>query len=93
MKIEFLDVLTLDNDKEYVVSAISRRDNENFYCLINKDQNDDLIICRTTDDENLKEINDPELVRSLLPEFYKSIKNSHILDEFNINLPDLGENA
>ena len=51
MKIELLDVLTLDNDKEYVVSAISRRDNENFYCLINKDQNDDLIICRTTDDE------------------------------------------
>ena len=93
MKIELLDELTLDNDKKYVVGALSKRGEETFYCLVNSEKNDDLIICKTTDEENLTEVNDPELVRSLLPEFYKSIKNSHLLDEFNINLPDLKENA
>lgn len=93
MEIELLDVLTLDNNQEYIVGSIAKKDNNTYYCLLNKEKNDDIIICQSKDNDTLREINDKDLIKVLLPEFYKSIKESHLLDEFLKNLPDFEENA
>ncbi len=93
MEIELLDVLTLDNNQEYIVGSIAKKDNNTYYCLLNKEKNDDIIICQRKENDKLTEVNNHELIKTLLPEFYKSIKESHLLDEFLKNLPDFEENA
>ncbi len=93
MNIDLLDVLALDNNNEYIVGGKSVRGEENYYLLINKNNVEDLIICSNKNNDSLTEIDDPEMIKVLLAEFYKSVKDSHILDEFNIKLPDLTENA
>ena len=93
MEIELLDVITLDNNKEYIVGSIAKKDNKTYYCLLNKEKNDDILICERKEKATLREVNNSELIKSLLPEFYKSIKESHLLDEFLKNLPEFEENA
>ena len=79
--IDILDVITLDNDIDYVVGAKTKIDDVIYYCLINESNLDDLIICSSTDEVTLKEVNDAEIVKKLLPRFYKSIRDAKIIEK------------
>ena len=79
--IDVLDIVTLDNDIDYVVGAKTKTDDVIYYCLINESNLDDLIICSSTDEVTLKEVNDAEIVKKLLPRFYKSIRDAKIIEK------------
>ena len=79
--IDILDVITLDNDIDYVVGAKTLRDGVNYYCLVNENNPEDLLICKSSDEANLTEVTDTEVVKSLLPGFYKSIREAKIIEK------------
>ncbi len=62
------EILTLDNNKEYVVVASRVMDNINYTFLINDQDYSDFMFCEYKND-NLKEIVDDELVNKLLELF------------------------
>ena len=80
--IDVLDIVTLDNDIDYVVCAKTKIDDVIYYCLINESNLDDLIICSSTDEVTLKEVNDAEIVKKILPRFYKSIRDAKIIEKW-----------
>ena len=79
--IDILDVITLDNDIDYVVGAKTLRDGVNYSCLVNENNPEDLLICKSKDEVNLTEVIDTEVVKSLLPGFYKSIREAKIIEK------------
>ena len=94
--IDVLDIVTLDNDIDYVVGAKTKIDDVIYYCLINESNLDDLIICSSTDEVTLKEVNDAEIVKKLLPRFYKSIRDAKIIEKclkMNENVSIVFENV
>ena len=80
--IDILDIITLDNDIDYVVGAKTLRDGINYYCLVNENNPEDLLICKSKDEVNLMEVTDVEVVKSLLPGFYKSIREAKIIEKW-----------
>lgn len=52
-----------------------------YYCLINQSNLEDILICKSNDEINLTEVSDPEIVRSLLPRFYRSIREAKIIEK------------
>lgn len=79
--IDILDVITLDNDIDYVVGAKTTIDDMFYYCLVNKDNLKDLLVCKSNDEVNLTEVTDSEVVKRLLPKFYKSIRDAKIIEK------------
>ena len=78
MVIDIKDVITLDDDNEYVVASKVKYENKTYYYLIDKNNNTNLKFCYEDKDE-LVELDDKELITKLLPLFFESSK--HILDE------------
>ena len=79
--IDILDVITLDNDIDYVVGAKITIDDMFYYCLVNKDNLKDLLVCKSNDEVNLTAVTDSEVVKRLLPKFYKSIRDAKIIEK------------
>ncbi len=75
MIINFLDSLTLDDDKEYLVVSKVYYNNQNHYCLIDKNDKSNLKFCYEDGDE-LVEINSKELNTTLLPLFLEEGKKA-----------------
>ena len=72
-----LDIISLGDDKTYIVGAKADTFNTNYYCLLNKDKLDEVIICKSVDEETLKEENNPDVIKELMPIFYKSINKDY----------------
>lgn len=72
MTINIKDILTLDDDNEYVVVSKVNYENKNYCYLIDK-KNLNVKFCYE-DKEELVEIEDKELVTKLLPMFVKVAK-------------------
>lgn len=79
--IDILDVITLDNDIDYVVGAKTKIDDMFYYCLVNENNPEDLLVCKSNDEVNLTEVTDSEVIKSLLPKFYKGIRDTKIIEK------------
>ena len=80
MEINIKDVITLEDDKDYVVVSKITKNNKVFYYLIDKDNTDNLMICYENDN-TLTEINDEDIIKELLPEFIEVALPEFDIDE------------
>ena len=63
--IEIGDLITLSDDKKYLVCSVINYDGKDYLSLTNIDNREDIIFCVYTNNELLK-IEDESLVKSLL---------------------------
>ncbi len=70
MIIKIKDILTLDDNNEYVVISKINHENKNYYYLLDRNNLKNVKFCYE-DNEELVEINDKELITKLLPLFVK----------------------
>lgn len=75
MNIQFLDSLILDDDNEYIVVSKVHYNQQNHYCLVDKNNADNLKFCYEDGDE-LVEANNKELNTILLPLFLEEGKKA-----------------
>ena len=73
MIINIKDILSLDDNNEYVVVSKINADDKNYFYLIDKNDNSNVKFCYQDNDE-LVELNDKELVTRLLPLFVENAK-------------------
>ena len=73
--IDVKDVLTLEDDKKYVVVSKIDYENKVYFYLVGVEEITDVKFGYIDNDEFV-EINDKELVTKLLPHFYKDVKNN-----------------
>ncbi len=73
MIINIKDILTLDDNNEYVVISKINYDNKNYYYLLDKNSNDNPKFCYEDNDE-LVETDDKDLTTKLLPLFVEAAK-------------------
>lgn len=73
--IDIKDVLTLEDDKKYVVVSKIDYENKVYFYLVGVEEITDVKFGYLDNDEFV-EINDKELVTKLLPHFYKDVKNN-----------------
>ena len=73
--IDVKDVLTLEDDKKYVVVSKIDYENKVFFYLVGVEEITDVKFGYIDNDEFV-EINDKELVTKLLPHFYKDVKKN-----------------
>ena len=73
--IDVKDVLTLEDDKKYVVVSKIDYENKVYFYLVGVEEITDVKFGYLDNDEFV-EINDKELVTKLLPYFYKDVKNN-----------------
>lgn len=74
MNIEIEDILTLDDDKNYIVVSKANIENINYYYLVQDSDTPTTIFCYEDKDE-LVEIIDAEKIREIIPYLYKAIRN------------------
>lgn len=93
MNIEIEDVLTLDDDKDYVVVSKTNVDDINYYYLIEDSDNPSVMFCYEDKDE-LVDITDSEKIKKIIPHLYKAIRNKidpEKLKELENNLSNIQE--
>ena len=73
MVINIKDILTLDDNNEYVVISKINYESKNYYYLLDKNNIENIKFCYE-DNEELVEIDDKELVTKLLPLFVEASK-------------------
>ena len=73
MIINIKDILTLDDNNEYVVISKINYESKNYYYLLDKNNIENIKFCYE-DNEELVEIDDKELVTKLLPLFVEASK-------------------
>ena len=74
MIIDIKDVITLDDDNEYVVVSKVEYEDKIYIYLLDKNTNTNVKFCYQDNDE-LVELNDKDLVTRLLPLFYETAKS------------------
>lgn len=72
--IDIRDILTLDDNNEYVVVSKITYEDKIYYYLVDKNDNANLKFCYEKED-NLVELNDKVLVTKLLPLFLEASKD------------------
>lgn len=73
--IDVKDVLTLEDDKKYVVVSKIDYENKVYFYLVGVEEITDVKF-GYIDNNEFVEINDKELVTKLLPHFYKDVKKN-----------------
>ena len=77
--IDIRDILTLDDNNEYVVVSKVAYEDKVYYYLVDKNNNANLKFCYEKED-NLVELNDKVLVTKLLPLFLEAAKSINFND-------------
>lgn len=70
-----LDILTLDDNKKYVISAIANYNDITYLLIVDINDNENIKIVEKRIYENeirLGLVDDPELFKNLMPIFYKN---------------------
>jgi hypothetical protein len=62
-------ILTLDDNNEYVVVKTKKYENEDYVYLIQEDDYTNIMFCKLTSESKLKEVVDPDLLEKLIIEF------------------------
>lgn len=78
MNIDIKDVITLDDNNEYVVVNKVNYNDKNYYYLIDMEDSENLMFCYE-DNGDLVEVKDKELTAKLLPLFLE--KSNDIINE------------
>ncbi len=73
MNINIKDILTLDDDNDYMVISKAKYNNKNYYYLMDNNNSTNILFCYEDKDE-LVEIKDKDLTTKLLPLFFKEIQ-------------------
>ncbi len=76
--IDIKDVLTLSDGNKYGVVSKTTKDNKIYYYLVDTNDNSNIKFCYESRNESqidLIEVNDEELIKSLLLSFANNIKN------------------
>lgn len=74
MKMDIGDVITLSDDKDYIITHKKEVDGKQYAFLIEMPDYGSFKFVEFVDDENLDVIEEPELVEKLLVEFNKADK-------------------
>ncbi len=82
MSIDIKDIVTLDDDNEYVVASKTIYNDRMYYYLVDINKPENLMFCYE-DNGELVESNNKEVNTELLPLFYNVSKN--ILQELSNN--------
>ena len=67
-------VITLDDDKDYMVISKANVENVNYYYLIEDSDSPSTMFCYEDKDE-LVDITDAEKIKKIIPYLYKAIRN------------------
>ncbi len=81
MNINIKDILTLDDNKTYVVAGKVFYEEKYYYYLIDKNNYQNKLCCYEDKDELVK-VKNNKLIIKLLPLFLKSIKEALQIDNF-----------
>ncbi len=73
--IDIKDIITLDDNCEYVVSSKAEYGNKQYFILTNINNNEDIKICYL-DDDDMVLVTDNNTFSKLLPLFYKNVKET-----------------
>ena len=76
MTIDIKDIITLDDNKKYVVTSKTSYENKDYYLLLDKDEKSEYLICYLENNE-LIETEDKDLNTKLLELFLKAIENDN----------------
>ncbi len=77
MDIDIKDLVTLDNNIDYIVTSKTNYEDNTYYYFVNNKDNKDFKILRLNKDNNkLVEFENPDLIKKLLPMFVKETLNS-----------------
>ncbi len=71
---EIKDVITLDDNNEYIIASKVNYDGKNYYYLVDVNKPENLMFCYE-DNEDLVELKDKKLTTELLPLFYEASKD------------------
>ena len=75
MNIDIKDIITLDNNKEYVVVSKTNYENKTYYFLVDINDNNNIKFCYEKGSNNaLIETENADLIKELLPIFVESAK-------------------
>lgn len=80
MKIKSKDILTLDDDNEYVVVSVVKYDNKEYIYLVDIHNNANMKFCEIESDGSISIIDntEKELIDKLVSLFYDSCKSLRI---------------
>ena len=81
--IEQGEILTLENDKEYVVASSTVLDGINYVYLMNMGDYSDFLFCAFDEVDGLYEVEDNELLNQLIEIFNKDL-NGDRLNKFEV---------
>lgn len=76
--INISDIITLSDNNRYSVVSKTKKDEVTYYLLIDEKDNSNIKFCYEEPEQQkikLVEINDKNLIRSLLLPFYESVKD------------------
>jgi len=77
MRIEIKDVITLSDDNSYVVVSKTNYEDNMYYYLIDKTNNENIKFCiEKTENKAFLEVHDKNLIQQLLPLFLKSTSST-----------------
>lgn len=77
MKLKIKDLVTLDDNKQYVVVSKTDLEHKKYYYLVDMNNNENVLFCYE-DDDNLVQLDDENLIIKLLPLFLKEAKKIKI---------------
>ena len=85
MNVEIKDTLTLSDNNSYVIVSKAKHENNTYYYLIDKNNNENIKFClEKTENNSLLEINDANLIQQLLPLFLKSTSSAITKEDLEI---------
>ena len=69
------EILTLSDNKKYVVVYTTELNAKNYVYLIDQDDYTNTMFCEYDNNNNLEEVSDPEIIEQLLLKFKASTNN------------------
>lgn len=69
-------VVTLSNEQKYVVVYTTKYKNEEYSYIINKDDDNDSMICKILSDSKIEVVNDQKTLNLFLSLFARELKNN-----------------
>lgn len=74
MNIDIKDTITLSDDNKYIVASKTKRNEKNYYYLVDINNNSNIKFCEE-DNNELIEIDNQEIIQNLIPLFTNEIQD------------------
>jgi len=87
MDVEIKDTITLNDGNSYIVVSKTSHNDDIYYYLIDKDNNENIKFCVEKKENNsLLEVNDNNLIQQLLPVFLKATSKAITKEDIELLL-------